>query len=148
MSNQLSIKKVKVSIDTLMRRVTTESVVFLPIGNIRIQDTATKAIAMILMGADLPLIFATEDRNGVYTLQYNGVILYAINQFVKGHIPLKETTLFDGISGKEFDDLPNQYQNRIYDHVMLFNKCIPDTTSPKELQQVKALIDDLHYLST
>lgn len=149
MNKPLDIKKVNVSIENIERRIINDSILFQPSGNIGLKEAATKGIAMILSDVQLPTIFVTEDRNGIQTVQNNGALLYAIYQFVLGVISLSETTIIDGINNKKFDELCNKDQNKIYNTVMVFNRCLLGSNpSETDLKRVKSLLEDIQSIAS
>ena len=73
----------------------------------------SKLIESFLMNVPVPPIFLNEDDFGKYSVIDGKQRLSSISDFLTGKLYLKGLEVFEDLNGKNFYDLPNEFQNSI-----------------------------------
>lgn len=77
------------------------------------QKRKSKLIESFLMNVPIPPIFLNEDDFGQYSVIDGKQRLSSISEFLTGKLSLNGLEVFEDLNGKNFYDLPNEFQNSI-----------------------------------
>jgi hypothetical protein len=133
MKKHFNTHKRVLSIETLLKRVSTGSFTFLPKDKVASQEKATTAVGLILADLFTPTGLVLEDINGKYQIACNGKELYSLIQFINGEYPLLNTPLVHGVNGLTFNQLSNQAQNILMEKQAVFSSCLTEQVPQPEI---------------
>lgn len=136
MKSSFQTHKRKLTLEVLVQRIKKNSFSFLPEDLVKNQESATIAIGLILLGIDIPIALALEDEMGKYQIVSQGKALCSVMQYINGDFSLSETILFEGISGKRFDELSPPIVNRIYEHYVSISTCLAPASTKEEIKEL------------
>lgn len=77
------------------------------------ESRKSKLIESFLMNVPIPPIFLNEDDFGKYSVIDGKQRLSSINEFISGKLTLSDLIVFKDLNGKNFFDLPIEFQNSL-----------------------------------